>query len=128
MKVSTKGRYALIIMTELAKSDTYMSLKDIALKEDMSVKYLEKIMALLVKGKLVDVIHGKNGGYMLNRKPSEYKIGEILRICEGDMAPVPCVKDNKCMKMATCEMYNFWNGLYDNMNNYMDDKTLKDLI
>lgn len=128
MKVSTKGRYALIIMINLAKSDTYLSLKEISEKENISMKYLEKIMSILVKNNLVKVSHGKNGGYMLNRKPEEYSLGDILRICEGDMAPAPCIKDETCEKMNTCEMYKFWNGLYDNMNDYMDNKTLKDLL
>ena len=128
MKMSTKGRYGLTIMIKLAKSDNYLSIHDIATAEDISEKYLEKIMAILSKAKLVSSIHGKNGGYKLNRKPEEYKIGEILRVLEGDMAPAPCVKDANCDKINTCEMYSFWNGLYSNMNDYLDDKTLKDFL
>ena len=126
--MSTRGRYGLIIMIDLAKSDTSLSIHDIAIKENISEKYLEKIMSLLSKAKLVTSIHGKNGGYMLSKDPSLYSIGEILRVCEGDMAPVPCVKDENCDKKDTCEMYSFWNGLYNNINNYVDDKTLKDFM
>ena len=125
--MSTRGRYALLIMN-LAKSDDYVSLKEIALKENISIKYLEKIMSLLSKAELVESSHGKNGGYRLLRKPSEYKIGDILRVTEGTMEPVPCIKDENCNKKDTCELYSFWNGLYDNINNYVDDKTLEDFI
>ena len=126
--MSTKGRYGIIIMIDLAKADDYLSIHDISVKENISEKYLGKIIALLTKAKLVSSTHGKNGGYKLNREPKDYTVGEILRALEGDMAPVPCVKDAKCDKIATCEMYNFWNGLYDNINNYVDDKTLDELL
>ncbi len=126
--MSTRGRYGLTIMVNLAKSDSNLSIHDIAIKENISEKYLEKIMSLLVKSKMVVSSHGKNGGYRLTKDPGEYKIGEILRVCEGDMAPVPCIKDEKCDKVASCEMYAFWNGLYNNINQYMDDKTLKDFL
>ncbi len=126
--MSTKGRYGLIIMIDLAKAGDYLSIHDISEKENISEKYLGKIMALLSKAKLVSSTHGKNGGYKLNRKPKDYKLGEILRALEGDMAPAPCVKDNKCDKIDTCEMYTFWNGLYNNINNYVDDKTLDELL
>lgn len=126
--MSTKGRYGLIIMIDLAKAGDYLSIHDIAEKENISEKYLGKIMALLSKAKLVSSTHGKNGGYKLNREPKDYKLGEILRALEGDMAPAPCVKDNKCDKIDTCEMYTFWNGLYNNINSYVDDKTLDELL
>lgn len=115
-------------MINLAKSDDYVSIKEIADKESISIKYLEKIMSLLSKAGLVESSHGKNGGYKLNRKPNEYSIGEILRVTEGPMEPAPCVKDENCDKKDTCELYSFWNGLYDNINNYVDDKTLEDFM
>ena len=127
MKISSKGRYALIIMIDLAKNE-YMSLKDIALKENISMKYLEKVMSLLNKAGLVTSSHGKYGGYKLSKNIEDYKIGDILRVTEGDMTPVPCIKDSTCDKLNSCTMYTFYNGLYNNMNNYMDNKTLKDLI
>ena len=128
MKMSTKGRYGIIIMIDLAKAGDYLSIHDIAEKEDMSEKYLGKIISLLIKAKLVTSSHGKNGGYKLTKEPKDYTVGEILRVLEGDMAPAPCVKDNKCDKIDTCEMYSFWNGLYNNINNYVDDKTLDELL
>ena len=126
--MSTKGRYGLIIMINLAKAENPLSIHDISIKEDISEKYLEKIMAILSKAKLVSSLHGKNGGYKLNRDASDYSVGEILRVLEGDMAPAPCIKDSSCNKVSTCEMYSFWNGLYNNMNEYVDNKTLKDLL
>ena len=128
MKISTRGRYALTFMIALAKSDSYVSIKDISEEENISMKYLEKIVSLLCKAGMVSSAHGKNGGYKLNKLPEEYSIGEILRVTEGDMLPAPCVKDKNCEKVATCEMYSFWNGLYDNISEYVDTKTLKDFI
>lgn len=128
MKMSTRGRYALLLMIDLAKANDYVSIKEISEKENISIKYLEKIMHLLSKAGLVSVSRGKSGGYKLNRKPEEYKIGDILRVTEGPMIPTPCIKDKKCDKVNTCEMYSFWNGLYDNISNYVDNKTLKDFI
>lgn len=127
MKISSKGRYALIIMIDLAKNE-YMSLKDISIKENISMKYLEKIISLLLKAGLVTSVHGKFGGYKLSKNVDEYKIGDILRVTEGEVLLTPCIKDNKCDKLSTCEMYAFWNGLNSDINNYMDNKTLKDLI
>ena len=127
MKISSKGRYALIIMIDLAKNE-YMSLKDISLKENISMKYLEKVMSLLNKAGLVKATHGKYGGYKLSKKVEDYKIGDILRVTEGDMTLMPCVKDSTCEKKDKCSMYTFYNGLYNNMSDYMDNKTLKDLI
>ena len=127
MKLSSRGRYAIIIMINLAKNE-YMSLKDIADSENISMKYLEKIMALLVKADLVTSTHGKFGGYKLNRKPEDYKIGDILRVTEGNMEIAPCINDSACEKKENCTMYAFYNGLYNNMSEYMDNQTLKDLI
>lgn len=128
MKVSTRGRYALAFMIELAKNDDYVSIKDVSEKENISMKYLEKIVSLLCKAGLVSSSHGKNGGYKLSKKPEEYNIGEILRVTEGDMKPAPCIKDNSCEKINTCEMYSFWNGLYNNINDYVDNKKLSELL
>ncbi|MBR1377455.1 MAG: Rrf2 family transcriptional regulator [Bacilli bacterium] len=129
MKMSTRGRYALIIMINLAKNEEgYLSIKEISEKENISIKYLEKIISLLSKAGLVCVGHGKNGGYKLVKKPNEYKIGEILRVTEGPMEPAPCINDSNCDKKDTCEVYSFWNGLYENINSYVDDKTLADFL
>lgn len=129
MKMSTKGRYALTIMTYLAKeydSSKYVSLKEIADKEKLSSKYLEKIMLSLKSNDYFDILRGNNGGYKLKYDPSKYKVGEILRNVEGDLSPVECNKE--CDKKESCTTYPFWQGLSDEINSYVDNKNLSDLI
>lgn len=132
MKVSTKGRYALIIMINLAKNyknNTYMSLKEISDKENISFKYLEKIIGILNKNNYLDVQRGNNGGYKLKDDPSKYKIGDILKVAEGDLSPVTCLGNHEeCKIKDTCVVYPFWEGLYDEINDYVNSKTLKDYI
>ena len=132
MKMSTRGRYALIVMIDLAKnfsSGEYLSLKEISDKENISLKYLEKIMMLLNKAKFLDVSRGNNGGYRLNKEPKEYKIGDILRVTEGNLAPIKCLGNHsECSKRNQCETFPFWNGLYNEINEYVDSKTLDDFI
>lgn len=128
MRISTKGRYALVIMSYLAKrydEDRYISLREISDNENISYKYLEKIIISL--NKLIEIRRGNNGGYKLKYAPSEYKIGEILRASEGDLAPVSCV-NSFCPKKRDCGTFDFWNGLYKEINNYVDSKTLQDFI
>ena len=132
MKVSTKGRYALIIMINLAKnyeSGTYMSLKEISEKENISFKYLEKIIAVLNKNNYLDVLRGNNGGYKLKDKPENYKVGDILKVTEGDLTPVTCIGNHdECKLKEKCTVYPFWEGLYSEINDYVNSKTLKDFI
>lgn len=131
MKISTKGRYALRVMIDLAMNNTgeFISLKDISKRQDVSVKYLEQIVALLNKAGLLQTARGNAGGYKLNKEVKDYTVGEILRAAEGDMAPITCVKEEaKCDKKAGCLTYEFWKGLDDTINEYMDSKTLADLI
>ena len=131
MKISTKGRYALRVMIDLAMNNTgeFISLKDISLRQGVSVKYLEQIVSLLNKHNLLQTARGNNGGYKLNRPIKEYKVGEILRAAEGDLAPITCVKEEaECDKKAGCLTYEFWKGLDDVINEYIDSKTLADLI
>ena len=131
MKISTKGRYALRVMIDLAMNNTgeFISLKDISLRQGVSVKYLEQIVSLLNKQNLLQTARGNNGGYKLNRPIKEYKVGEILRAAEGDLAPITCVKEEaECDKKAGCLTYEFWKGLDDVINEYIDSKTLADLI
>jgi len=131
MKISTKGRYALIIMAYLAKEsdkDRYISLKEISENEGISYKYLEKIMILLNKGNFLDVARGNSGGYKLKFLPNQYKIGDILRSVEGDLAPISCVNKDDCPKKNKCNSYMFFEGLYNEINNYVDNKTLEDFI
>ena len=127
MKISTRGRYALIIMINIALSENTISLKDIAEKENLPIKYLEKIMSLLVKAQLVKSIRGKDGGYILVKDASEYSIGEILRASEGDLKSKACDEDN-CAKQNTCPTVKFFDGLYKEINEYVDKRYLSDLI
>ena len=131
MKISTKGRYALIIMTDLATHNdgNYISLKDIAKRQGISIKYLEQIVALLNKAGYLQTARGNNGGYKLNKKPEEYIVGDILRATEGDLAPIVCIsKDGGCKNKNLCKSYSFWEGLDKAVNDYIDSKTLADLI
>lgn len=130
MKMSTRGKYALIVMIYLARnyeSKRYISLKEISDNENMSYKYLERIMMMLNKYNFLEVQRGNNGGYRLNKSPSEYKLGDILRASEGDLSVSKCLKD-ECDKKCKCSIYPFLDDLYDVINNYVDSKTLNDYI
>ncbi len=131
MKISTKGRYALAIMFYLAKnykSKRYISLKEIAENEDISFKYLEKIMINLNTDDYLDVLRGNNGGYRLNKDPRNYKIGDILRKAEGELTPVICLLNGGCEKMSKCYSYSFFVELNKEINSFVDKKTLADYI
>ncbi|HOA33939.1 MAG: Rrf2 family transcriptional regulator [Clostridiales bacterium] len=132
MKISSKGRYALQIMLDLAQCppNVYTPIKEIAARQQLSLKYLEQIMNMLSKAGLLHSIRGPQGGYMLTRKPSEYIIGDILRATEGNLAPVDCIEitDKSCPKLDSCPMALFWNGLHEAVLNYIDSITLADLI
>lgn len=130
MKISTKGRYALRVMIDLAVNDKgdYVSLKDISNRQEVSLKYLEQIMAMLNKASYVKSTRGNNGGYRLAKSPEEYKVGDILRKTEGDLAPIACVNGEECGKRENCKTFKFWQGLDNVINEYVDSKTLADLI
>ena len=130
MKISTKGRYALRVMIDLAVNDKgdYVSLKDISNRQEVSLKYLEKIVAMLNKAGFVQSNRGNNGGYKLVKEPKEYKVGDILRKTEGDLAPIACVNGEECGKRENCKTFKFWQGLDNVINEYVDSKTLADLI
>ena len=130
MKISTKGRYALRVMIDLAVNDKgdYVSLKDISNRQAVSLKYLEQIMAMLNKAGYVKSTRGNNGGYRLAKSPEEYKVGDILRKTEGDLAPIACVNGEECGKRENCKTFKFWQGLDNVINEYVDSKTLADLI
>lgn len=129
MRISTKGRYALRIMLDLAINNNgeFISLKDISIRQDISIKYLEQIISLLNKGKLVISARGNSGGYKLAKLPNDYKIGEILRIAEGDLSPTQCI-NGECTRKENCKTFEFWKGLDDVIEQYVDSKTLKDLM
>ena len=131
MLVSTKGRYALRVMLELAQDDSaaYLPLPAIAERQGISEKYLESIISVLSKAGLVDGLRGKGGGYRLTRSPDQYTVGEILMLTEGSLAPVSCLTPNAtpCSRMATCRTYEMWKGLNDLISNYFGNITLADL-
>ncbi|MBQ0052371.1 MAG: Rrf2 family transcriptional regulator [Treponema sp.] len=131
MIVSTRGRYALRVMIDLAENASAgrIPLKEIAERQDISQKYIESIMTLLSKNKFVDAAHGKGGGYSLNRKPEDYKVGEILRLTEGTLAPVSCLEKGAepCPKKEKCRTIAMWTKLDDLIENYLDSVSLADL-
>ncbi len=132
MMVSTKGRYALTVMTDIARnSDSgYVSLADIADRQKLSMKYLESIISILNKGGMLESLRGKNGGYRLARAPEEYKISEILVLTEGTLAPVNCIMQDgvQCDKAATCSTLPLWAGLDKVIDDYLSGITLEDII
>ena len=132
MMVSTKGRYALTVMVDLAKNagDSYVSLSDIAARENLSTKYLESIISLLNKGGMLESLRGKKGGYRLARDPKDYNISEILLLTEGTLAPVNCIMQEgvQCEKAATCSTLPLWAGLDKVIENYLKGITLEDII
>lgn len=131
MKISTKGRYALRVMTDLALNSNgrFITLKEIAARQEISNKYSEQIIAMLNKAGYLETARGNTGGYKLAKKPNEYKIGDILRATEGELAPIDCLtKEGKCDRKGNCKTYSFWKGLDDTINEYVDSKTLEDLI
>lgn len=132
MKISTKGRYALRLMLDLALNDTGepVSLKDIAKKESISDKYLEQIISVLNKAGYVRSVRGAQGGYMLRKKPEEYTVGMILRQTEGSLAPVSCVEDGEfsCEHIDDCVSQIVYKKLNDAINEVVDGITLADLV
>lgn len=131
MKISTKGRYALRVMIDLAENSNgnFISLKDIANRQGISNKYLEQIIALLNKAGYLETARGYAGGYKLIKEPKEYVIGDILRSTEGELAPTYCLsEDGECERKKSCKTYSFWKGLDDVISEYVDSKTLADLI
>lgn len=132
MLVSTRGRYALRIMLELAQYDnsSFIPLPIIAEKQEISEKYLESIIAILSKAGLVEGMRGKGGGYRLKRAPKEYSAGEILRLTEGSLAPVTCLDkaSNTCPRASKCDTLPMWEELNSIINNYLDSVTLADMM
>ena len=119
-------------MIDLAQHDSseYIALKDISKRQDISIKYLEQITSLLSKFGLLQSVRGPQGGYKLAKRPSDYTIGEILRITEGDLSPVACLSQpvNTCPRASDCATLHMWEGLSKVINDYLDNKTLEDLV
>ncbi len=132
MKISTKGRYALRMMVDLAlhQGSGYIALKDIAQRQDISKKYLEQIVPLLNKAALLKTNRGYQGGYALSKPPENYTVGEILRVTEGCLSPVACLQyeENTCPRKTECVTLSIWEGLYKVVNEYLDGITLGDIV
>lgn len=132
MKISTKGRYALRLMLDIALNDakTPVRIKDIAERQQISDKYLEQIVSSLNKAGFVKSLRGPQGGYRLTKKPEEYTVGMILRLIEGSLAPVVCLDDdiNNCTRADRCPTLILWEKLYDAISEVVDNITLADLI
>lgn len=132
MKISTKGRYALRMLTLLAmkKDQGYIALKDIAESQNISKKYLEQIAPMLVRAGLLKTNRGYQGGYMLAIKPADCSLGDILRITEGSLAPIPCLEhdENDCPRADNCPTLFVWDGLYKTISEYVDSITLQDIL
>lgn len=132
MKISTKGRYALRLMLDLAINNTgeFIPLKNVSERQNISVKYLEQIITTLVKAGFVKGLRGSKGGYKIARKPEDYTVGMILRLTEGSLAPVACLDDdvNTCERCDDCITLELWRDLYNAINNVVDNVTLADLI
>ena len=131
MMISTRGRYALRVMLDLAQdeSGSYVPLDDIARREGMSEKYLESIIVVLSRAGLVKALRGKGGGYMLTRKPQEYPIGEILRLTEKTLAPVTCLESGAaCPEADACPTFPLWQGLDKVIDDYLMAHSLADLL
>lgn len=132
MKISTKGRYALRMMIDLAQNNNGLpvSLKDIAARQGISDKYMEQIISVLNKAGYVKSIRGAQGGYLLRKDPKEYTAGMILRLTEGSLAPVACVEDEEivCERAETCATVELWKRINNAINNVVDHVTLQDLV
>lgn len=131
MIVSTKGRYALRVMIDLAEhqAERYVPLKEVAARQDISEKYLENILKVLVQNGFLEGLRGKGGGYRLTRSPDQYTVAEILLLTEGSLAPVSCLTPGApaCERMANCHTYTMWKGLNDLIADYFGKITLADL-
>lgn len=132
MKISTKGRYSLRMMLDLAehKETGFVALKDIAHRQGISKKYLEQLVPLLNSAGFIRANRGNQGGYVLTKSPDEYTVGQILRITEGSLCPVACLEDdpNKCKRADVCKTLTTWQGLKNVVDNYLDGITLQMII
>ncbi len=132
MLVSTRGRYALRVMIDLAEhSDgAYVAMKEVAQRQQISLKYLERILPMLVEARLVEGVRGKGGGYRLTREPDEYTLNDILRAAEGDIAPISCLEKGArpCERAGDCRTLPMWKELNTLITDYLNSKTLADLM
>ena len=133
MMISTRGRYALRVMIDLAENEKdgrYIPMKEVAERQSLSLKYLERIVPLLTKGGMVEGVQGKRGGYRLTKPLEDYNVGEILRLTEGSLSPVNCAccSDEPCEHAGDCRTKPMWAGLTKLVNEYFDSISLVDLL
>ena len=132
MMISTKGRYALRVLIDMAEHQAggYVPLKEIAERQEISEKYLESIVKTLVKEQILEGLRGKGGGYRLRKEPDQYTVGQILRVMEGSLAPVACLEEGSapCARVANCRTLSLWSGLNDLIRDYLDRFTIADLM
>lgn len=132
MLISTRGRYALRVLIDLAEhgSGGYVPMKDVAQRQEISLKYLERIIPVLSKNGFIEGLQGKGGGYRLVKPPEECRIGDILRLTEGDLAPVACLETGAkpCGRASQCRTYPLWVEFYELVNAFFDGKTLADIV
>ncbi len=132
MMISSRGRYCLRVMIDLAEhqGEGYIPMRDVAKRQGISLKYMEKILPVLVKNNIVEGLQGKTGGYRLTRKPEEYNLGEILRLTEGTLAPVACLECGAapCDRAAECRTLPVWTELDRIVNSYLDSVTIANLL
>lgn len=130
--ISTKGRYSVRILLDLAehRGGGYIPMKEVAARQEISLKYIERLMPALKAAGLIDSVHGAGGGYRLTREPEDYTLWEILTLAEGDLAPVSCLQQNAppCQRAAECRTLPVWQGYYDATRSYFSDITLADLM
>lgn len=132
MLISTRGRYALRVLIDLAEHGNggYVPMKDVAQRQEISLKYLERIIPVLTKNGFIEGLQGKGGGYRLVKPPEECRIGDILRLTEGDLAPVACLETGAkpCGRASQCRTYPLWMEFYELVNDFFDGKTLADIV
>lgn len=129
MLISSRGRYALRVLIDLAEHQAqgYVPLKEVSERQDISEKYMETIIKLLVKDGVLEGLRGKGGGYRLSKSPDQFTVGRILHLTEGSLSPVACL-DSPCAKMAECRTIGLWQGLDDVIREYLDRYTIADLM
>lgn len=129
--ISTRGRYAIRVILDIANNqeEGYVPMKDVASRQGLSLKYLEQILPTLTKNKILEGVQGKGGGYRLVKPLDQYTVGDVLRATEKDLAPVSCLAQGakECERRSECRTIDFWEGLNEVINNYLDSKTLADL-
>ncbi len=131
MRISTKGRYALCVMLDLAQhyGEGCVALRDIAARQNISKKYLEQIVSLLNRPDILKTVRGAQGGYLLARTPDKYTVAEILKLAEGSLAPIPNLEDPaEAAAAADSQLLYVWQGLFDTVNDYLEGITLQDII